>query len=186
MWFLGLACCYHWFMPNFAKLSSPLTRLIRKCDPDLVWWTEQCQAAFMQVKEALCGERQLHTPNFSLLLILQTDTLNRGLGGILVSRSPGNYESRKPGTVRGKRSAWPSSGRSTSFGITSWTALSPSVQITVPVMLYVLDSFYHRKTPISLIKGWSSDLSAAGVWSSSSVQMVQLLHYCWFIRQYTL
>lgn len=36
------------------------------------------------------------------------------------------------------------------------------------------------------IKSWSSDLSAVGVWSCSSVQMVRLLHYCRFIRQYTL
>jgi len=33
----------------------------------LVMWTEQCQVAFEKIKQAVCGEPLLHTPNLSLL-----------------------------------------------------------------------------------------------------------------------
>lgn len=45
-------------------LTNPLTDFTRKGAPDLVQWTKQCQAAFVQVKWTLCGEPLLFTPNF--------------------------------------------------------------------------------------------------------------------------
>lgn len=59
--FLGLAGYYRRFVPGFMDLTSPLTDLTRKGAPDLVQWTEQFQAAFVQVKWALCGEPLLFT-----------------------------------------------------------------------------------------------------------------------------
>ena len=64
--FLGLAGYYRRFIPNFAELTSPLTDLTRKGASDPVQWTEQCQESLERVKQALCGEPLLHTPNFSL------------------------------------------------------------------------------------------------------------------------
>ncbi|XP_026003826.1 uncharacterized protein LOC113009615 [Astatotilapia calliptera] len=81
--FLGLAGYYRRFVPGFAQLTSPLTDLTQKGAPDLVQWTGPCQAAFVQVKKALCGEPLLHTPNFSLPFVLQTDASDRGLGAVL-------------------------------------------------------------------------------------------------------
>ena len=37
----------------------------------------------LRVKQTLCGEPLLHTPNFSLPFVLQTDALGRGLGAVL-------------------------------------------------------------------------------------------------------
>ena len=42
-----------------------MTDLTRKVASDPVQWTEPCQLAFERVKQALCGEPFLHTPNFS-------------------------------------------------------------------------------------------------------------------------
>lgn len=69
-WLLGLAGYYWWFMPDLV--DQPLT--------DLVQWTEQWQAGFVQVKKALYGERLLHSPNVSLPFILPTDAWIRGWG----------------------------------------------------------------------------------------------------------
>ena len=78
--FLGLAGYYRRFIPVFAELTSPLTDLTRKGASDPVQWTEPCQRAFDRVKEALCRELLLFTPNFYLPFNLQTDASDRGLG----------------------------------------------------------------------------------------------------------
>ncbi len=71
------------FIPNYLDLSSPLTDLTKKEVTDPVQWTELCQQAFTQVKAALCGGPLLHSPDFFLPFLLQTDTSDRGLGAVL-------------------------------------------------------------------------------------------------------
>uniref|UniRef100_A0A9J8D6N2 Gypsy retrotransposon integrase-like protein 1 n=1 Tax=Cyprinus carpio carpio TaxID=630221 RepID=A0A9J8D6N2_CYPCA len=98
--FLGLAGYYRRFIPGYSDLTSPLTDLTKKEVPDTVQWTEQCQQAFTQVKAALCGGLLLHSPNFSLPFLLQTDASDRGLGAVLSQEVEGEdrpvlYISRK-------------------------------------------------------------------------------------------
>lgn len=59
---MGLAGFYRQFVPKFVDLTSRLIDLTCNSAPDLVQWTGQCQAAFVRVKEALCGEPLLYTP----------------------------------------------------------------------------------------------------------------------------
>ncbi len=70
--FLGLAGYYRRFVPDYSELTSPLTDLTKKEVPDTVPWTERCQQVFTQVKAALCGGPLLHSPDFSLPFLLQT------------------------------------------------------------------------------------------------------------------
>lgn len=77
------------FMTGFVELTSHVTNLTQKCAPDLVQWTEQCQAVFVQVQKTLCGEPLFYTPNFPLSFILQIDALNRGLGARLFQQVRG-------------------------------------------------------------------------------------------------
>ncbi len=98
--FLGLAGYYRRFIPDYSELTSPLTDLTKKEVPDTVPWTEQCQQAFTQVKAALCGGPLLHSPDFSLPFLLQTDASDRGLGAVLTQEIGGEerpvlYISRK-------------------------------------------------------------------------------------------
>ena len=107
--FLGLAGYYRRFIPDFAGLTSPLTDLTRKGASDPVQWTEQCQQVFERVKQALCGEPLLYTPDFSLPFILQTDASNRGLGAVLSQQVGGTdrpvlYISRKLSEREGRYS----------------------------------------------------------------------------------
>ncbi len=80
---LGLAGYYRRFIPNFSDLTSLLTDLTKKEAPDPVQWTELCQQAITKVKAALCGGPLLHSPNFDLPFLLQTDASDRGLGAVL-------------------------------------------------------------------------------------------------------
>ncbi len=98
--FLGLAGYYRRFIPDYSELTSPLTDLTKKEVPDTVPWTERCQQAFTQVKAALCGGPLLHSPDFSLPFLLQTDASDRGLGAVLTQEIGGEerpvlYISRK-------------------------------------------------------------------------------------------
>jgi len=85
----GTQLNYSRLIPNFADLTSPLTDLTRKGASDPVQWTEQCQLVFEEVKQALCEEPLLHTPNFSLPFTLQTDAWNKGLGAVLSQQGEG-------------------------------------------------------------------------------------------------
>ncbi len=87
--FLGLAGYYRRFIPDYSELTSPLTDLTKKEVPDMVPWTERCQQVFTQVKAALCGGPLLHSPDFSLPFLLQTDASDRGLGAVLTQEIGG-------------------------------------------------------------------------------------------------
>ena len=138
--FLGLAGYYRRFIPNFAELTSPLTDLTRKGASDPVQWTEQCQESLERVKQALCGEPLLHTPNFSLPFVVQADAEGWGPScpsgyGASTARwctSAGSCPKGRPGTAPWRGSAWPSGGRSMPCGITCWGAHSPSARTTLP------------------------------------------------------
>ncbi len=68
-----MAGYYRRFVPNYSDLSDLLTDLTKKAAPDLVQWSGQYQQAFTQIKAALCGGPFLHSPEFSLPFLLQTD-----------------------------------------------------------------------------------------------------------------
>ncbi len=133
--FLGLAGYYRRFIPDYSELTSPLTDLTKKEVPDTVQWTERCQQVFTQVKAALCGGPLLHSPDFSLPFLLQTDASDRGLtqeiGG---EERPVLYISRK----LSKRETMYSTiekefgGRSLPSAIISWDGNSPSVRTKRP------------------------------------------------------
>ncbi len=98
--FLGLVGYYRRFVPNFSDLTTLLTDLTKKEAPDPLQWTELCQQALTKVKAALCGGPLLHSPNFDLPFLLQTDASDRGLGAVLAQvvggeERPVLYLSRK-------------------------------------------------------------------------------------------
>ena len=81
--FLGLTGYYRKFIENYAKIALPLTDLTKKCLPDKVNWTEECDTAFKTLKRALCQAPILNNPDFNAAFILQTDASDRGVGAVL-------------------------------------------------------------------------------------------------------
>ena len=79
--FLGLAGYYRWYVKGFAAIAAPLHALTRK--DALFHWSEDCQAAFDQLKAQLTTSPITAFPDFSQAFRLYTDASTAGLGAIL-------------------------------------------------------------------------------------------------------
>ena len=79
--FLGLTGYYRKFVPFFADISRPLTRLTRKETP--FNWTPKCQKSFELLKSYLCGEPILKYADTSKPYTLYTDASKYSWAGVL-------------------------------------------------------------------------------------------------------
>ena len=79
--FLGLAGYYRRYVKGFAAIATPLHALTRK--DALFHWSEDCQAAFDQLKARLTTSPITAFPDFSQAFRLYTDASTAGLGAIL-------------------------------------------------------------------------------------------------------
>ena len=79
--FLGLAGYYRRYVKGFAAIAAPLFALTRK--EALFHWSEECQAAFDQLKTKLTTSPITAFPDFSQAFRLYTDASTAGLGAIL-------------------------------------------------------------------------------------------------------
>jgi transposase InsO family protein len=82
--FLGLASWYRRFVPGFATLTAPLTKLLRK-DTKFIW-SETTEKAFKILKEKLSSTPVLACPDFNVKFVLQVDASNEGLGATLTQQ----------------------------------------------------------------------------------------------------
>ncbi len=62
--FLGLVGWYRSFIPNFSEQAFALTDLTKKDKPNKVNWTEDCRKSFQDLKDSLCTEPVLQSPDF--------------------------------------------------------------------------------------------------------------------------
>ena len=90
--FLGLTGYYRRFIEGYSSLAASLTDLTQKQSPHMVNRTEECESAFLALKEKLCSVPVLKSPNFQLPLVLQTDASNRGVGAVLIQYSEDGEE----------------------------------------------------------------------------------------------
>lgn len=79
--FLGMASWYRRFIPDFATLAEPLTRLTKKSNPWI--WGEQQVNSFRELKIRLTTAPALSCPDFTAPFFLQTDASSVGLGAVL-------------------------------------------------------------------------------------------------------
>ena len=79
--FLGLTGYYRKFVPRFADISRPLTRLTRK--KTAFNWTPECQKSFEILKSYLCSELILKYADTSKPYILYTAASKYGWLGVL-------------------------------------------------------------------------------------------------------
>lgn len=96
--FLGLVGYYRKFVPGLARISAPLTELIKKNVP---WsWTDRHREAFNQLKEALTTAPVLAIPQFGQPYVIYTDASDFAVGAVLLQDQgdglrPCAYYSRK-------------------------------------------------------------------------------------------
>lgn len=82
--FLGLANYYRRFVPDFAKITKPLTALLRK-DVSFNWSDEQ-QTAFDQLRKILTSKPVLALYDREKPCLLYTDASKVGIGAMLVQK----------------------------------------------------------------------------------------------------
>ncbi|QRV88426.1 Retrotransposable element Tf2 protein [Ceratobasidium sp. AG-Ba] len=79
--FVGFCNFYRTFIKDYSRIAAPLFNLTRKNPP---WeWTEECAAAFEQLKEALRSAPVLIIPDISKQFFLECDASDFATGAIL-------------------------------------------------------------------------------------------------------
>ena len=80
--FLGAVGYVRRFIKHFAKIASPLTDLTK--DKTQWSWSNECQSAFIQLKEALVSPPVLILPDFSKTFYLSADASDHAVGACLM------------------------------------------------------------------------------------------------------
>ena len=98
--FLGFVNYYRAHIPLFAAISTPLSDLTRKGQPNKVQWGEAQERAFLTSQERLLKRPILKFPDPEKPFILWTDASNCGLGASLMQEDydklcPVAYASKK-------------------------------------------------------------------------------------------
>lgn len=79
--FVAFCNYYRRFIKNFAEIAKCLNKLLQKKQQFI--WSEECQNAFIELKEKLLNPPILQYPNFENPFIVTTDASNYALGAIL-------------------------------------------------------------------------------------------------------
>ncbi len=81
--FLGLASYYRKFIKNFAKITAPLTNLLKKC-AIAYDWDEACDEAFGRLKGILVKALVLKLPDFDKDFEIHSDASDFAIRGVIV------------------------------------------------------------------------------------------------------
>ena len=80
--FLILDNYYRKFIAGYSKRATALTDLLKK---DTKWvWSERCDEAFQNLKNAIASEPILKLPDFELPFEVHTDASDKFIGGMLL------------------------------------------------------------------------------------------------------
>jgi hypothetical protein len=80
--FLDFAGYYQRFIPNFSKISKPITALLKKGNKYV--WNKDCDEAFQTLKKLLTTSPVLVQPNISKSFDIYCDAFGTGLGCVLM------------------------------------------------------------------------------------------------------
>jgi len=88
--FLGLASYYRRFVKNFSQIAAPLFQLTQKGKN---WcWNQDCEQAFVTLKDKLTTAPVLKFPSFDHEFILDADASAKGLGAVLSQQINGSEQ----------------------------------------------------------------------------------------------
>jgi len=87
--FVGFCNYYRRFVKNFASIAKPLHNLTKK-DSKFVW-TDECNSAFLTLKDKLCSSEVLIQPDPNKPYKLETDASKFAIGCVLSQKVGNNY-----------------------------------------------------------------------------------------------
>ena len=164
--FLGLLGYYRKFVPHFADISRPLTKLTRH---NVVFeWTDQCSKAFNHLSELLMEYPILRYPDPKQGYILSTDASGIGWSGVLTQEHMDDKGKAKnhpicyvSGQFRGSQLNWAAltkeayaiymSVRRLSFYVTD-------AEVTIRSDHLPLKKFLNKQTMNSKVNNWAVEL----------------------------
>ena len=164
--FLGLIGYYRKFVPRFADISRPLTKLTHH---NVVFeWTDQCAKAFKHLRELLMEYPILRYPNPTQGYILYTDASGIGWSGVLTQEHLDEKGKAKnhpicyvSGQFRGSQLNWAAltkeayaiymSVRRLSFYVTD-------AEVTIRSDRLPLKKFLKKQTMNSKVNNWAVEL----------------------------
>ena len=164
--FLGLIGYYRKFVPRFADISRPLTKLLHH---NIVFeWTEQCSKAFNHLRELLMEYPILRYPDPKQGYILYTDASGIGWSGVLTQEHLDKKGKGKnhpicyvSGQFRGSQLNWAAltkeayaiymSVRRLSFNVTD-------MEVTIRSDHLPLKKFLNKQTMNSKVNNWVVEL----------------------------
>ena len=76
-----MAGYYCKFVQNYGRIAGPLTSLLKKY---AFSWNSEASQAFQKLKEAMCKDLVLVTPNFTKTFIVECDYLGNGIVVVLM------------------------------------------------------------------------------------------------------
>ncbi len=121
--FLGLCNYYRRFVPNFASIAEPLYRLTSVSLNQRWLWTDVCNQAFLQLKEALLSPPVLAFPDYEAPFSLHTDASKLAIGAVL---SQGQGDEERVIAYASRRL----SGSERNYSVCEWECLSIVYWIT--------------------------------------------------------
>ncbi|GFR89433.1 retrovirus-related Pol polyprotein from transposon 17.6 [Elysia marginata] len=86
---MGLISYYRAFIPKFSSITSPLTDLLRKGNPEKIIWTSECEKSLQHIQKILTEDPILIIPNLNDQLIVRTDASDYGIGAVLLQERHG-------------------------------------------------------------------------------------------------
>ena len=89
--FLGLIGYYSMFIRNYGRIEESITTITKK---DAFSWTLYEGQAFEQLKEEICKDQILTTPNFTKTFFVECYSSENVIGDVLLQeRRPISFES---------------------------------------------------------------------------------------------
>ena len=164
--FLGLIGYYRKFVPHFADISRPLTKLTRH---NVVFeWTDQCSKAFNHLCELLMEYPILRYPDPTQGYILYTDASGIEWSGVLTQEHLDEKRKAKnhpicyvSGQFRGSQLNWAALTKEAYAIYMSVRRLSfyvMDVEVTIRSDHLPLKKFLNKKTMNSKVNNWAVEL----------------------------
>ena len=82
--FLGLTGVYRRFVRNFDTIAAPLTKLLKKGQPEVFRLDKEQISAFEELKKAITNSPVLALPKFGSSIVIETDTSAEQLGAVIL------------------------------------------------------------------------------------------------------
>ena len=84
MSYLGLLGFYQSYIPNYSKITSPLTDLLKKNLPLRVIWERKHEESFQMLKNILLSKPTLKFPHSEKPFVIRTDASDKAIAAVLL------------------------------------------------------------------------------------------------------